>query len=373
MGKPIAAPPIAPHVLLGGRYHLGQKLGSGSFGDAFVVVHASTGEEFAVKLESLKAKRPLLMYEARLLGHLHGMSGVPNVRYCGVDGDYTVMVMDLLGPSLEDLFNMCGRKFSLKTVLMIAVQMLYRVEQLHARGVIHRDVKPSNFLIGKKSSPDQRQAIEESSSCSTKGSSDVYLIDFGLAKTYCDLKTQRHLPYCEGNGFVGTSRYSSINAQMGIEQSRRDDLQALGYSLMYLVLGQLPWQSLQGGTREDTDKMLRECKSSTTVAALCSGCPEPFAVYLVYSQGLRFEDRPDYAYLRRLFRNLFVLKHFARDYLFDGPPPSEKVIRSGLLADANEDGGTEAAAEAAAPWKARPRRGQVRSLLRRLVGRRAVA
>eukprot|EP00959_Pyramimonas_sp_CCMP1952_P399082 8362521-Pyramimonas_sp.AAC.1 len=122
------------------------------------------------------------MYEARLLGHLHGMSGVPNVRYCGVDGDYTVMVMDLLGPSLEDLFNMCGRKFSLKTVLMIAVQMLYRVEQLHARGVIHRDVKPSNFLIGKKPSPDQRQAIEESSSCSTKGSSDVYLIDFGLAK-----------------------------------------------------------------------------------------------------------------------------------------------------------------------------------------------
>jgi len=375
MGKWTAAPPPASTGLLWSSFRLGQKLGSGSFGDVFSVAHVRTGEEFAVKIERVSANRSMLMHEASVLEHLRGIPGVANVQYYFLDEGcgYDVMMMDLLGPSLGDVFKACGRKFSLKTVLMIAVQMLYRVEQLHARGVIHRDVKPSNFLIGKKSSPDQRQAIEESSSCSTKGSSDVYLIDFGLAKTYCDLKTQRHLPYCEGNGFVGTSRYSSINAQMGIEQSRRDDLLAIGYTLMYFIRGHLPWQGIQADTAKEHDRMVLECKRSTPIESLCLGYPATFAAYFSYCQTLGFYDRPDYAYLRRLFRNLFVLKHFARDYLFDGPPPSEKVIRSGLLADANEDGGTEAAAEAAAPWKARPRRGQVRSLLRRLVGRRAVA
>mmetsp|Transcript_25428 Transcript_25428/g.72442 ORF Transcript_25428/g.72442 Transcript_25428/m.72442 type:complete len:369 (+) Transcript_25428:189-1295(+) len=368
MGKWTAAPPPASTGLLWSSFRLGQKLGSGSFGDVFSVAHVRTGEEFAVKIERVSANRSMLMHEASVLEHLRGIPGVANVQYYFLDEGcgYDVMMMDLLGPSLGDVFKACGRKFSLKTVLMIADKMLHVVEHLHSRGFIHRDIKPDNVCIGRATSPSSSILLEAQAS-------DIYLIDFGLSQRYCDLKTGKHVPYSEGNGFSGTLLYCSINAQEGIQQSRRDDLQALGYSLMYLVLGQLPWQSLQGGTREDTDKMLRECKSSTTVAALCSGCPEPFAVYLVYSQGLRFEDRPDYAYLRRLFRNLFVLKHFARDYLFDGPPPSEKVIRSGLLADANEDGGTEAAAEAAAPWKARPRRGQVRSLLRRLVGRRAVA
>ncbi|CAK0844523.1 unnamed protein product, partial [Prorocentrum cordatum] len=248
MGKPIAAPPIAPHVLLGGRHRLGQKLGSGSFGGAFVGVQASTSEDFAVKLESLKAKRPLLMYEARLLGHLQGMPGVPNVRYFGADGDYTVMLMDLLGPSLEDLFNMCGRN-------------------------------------------------------------DVYLIDFGLAKTYCDPKTQGQLPYGEGNGFVGTSRYSSINAQMGIEQSRRDDLLAIGCTLMYFIRN---------------DRMVLECKRSTPIETLCLGYPATFAAYISYCQTLGFHDRPNYAYLRRLFRDLFVREGLIRDGMIDWTHSSQK-------------------------------------------------
>jgi len=257
MGKWTAAPPPASTGLLWSSFRLGQKLGSGSFGDVFSVAHVRTGEEFAVKIERVSANRSMLMHEASVLEHLRGIPGVANVQYYFLDEGcgYDVMMMDLLGPSLGDVFKACGRKFSLKTVLMIAVQMLYRVEQLHARGFI----KANNFLIGKTSSPAQRQAqpspassIEESSSCSTKGSSDVYLIDFGLAKTYCDPKTQGQLPYGEGNGFVGTSRYSSINAQMGIEQSRRDDLLAIGYTLMYFIRGHPPWQGIQADTAKET-------------------------------------------------------------------------------------------------------------------------
>merc|ERR1719291_861988 len=119
----------------------------------------------------------MLLYEAKLIRHLQGVTGIAHVHYSGVEGDYNVMVMDLLGPSLEDLFNICRRKFSLKTILMIADQMLYRVEYLHSKSFIHRDIKPDNFLIG-----------------NTKDSNTVYMIDFGLAKQFRDLKTQQHIP-----------------------------------------------------------------------------------------------------------------------------------------------------------------------------------
>ena len=211
---------------MGGGYCLGRRLGSGSFGVVYSAVCAHTGERLAVKLESAEAKKPMLMHEAMILRRLQGVPGVAKVHYCAVEGDYNVMVMDLLGPSLEVMFNMCRRKFSLKTVLMIAVQMLYRVEYLHSRSFIHRDIKPSNFVSG-----------------SAKNSSTVYMIDFGIAMQYRDAKTQQLLPCREGIRFGGTARYASINAHAGMEQSRRDDLEAIGYVLMYFNLGGGPYET----------------------------------------------------------------------------------------------------------------------------------
>jgi casein kinase 1 epsilon len=135
-------------LVIGGKFKLGRKIGSGSFGELYLGINVQTGEEVAVKLESVKTKHPQLHYESKLYMLLQGGTGVPNLKWYGVEGDYNVMVIDLLGPSLEDLFNYCNRKLSLKTVLMLADQLINRVEFMHTRGFLHRDIKPDNFLMG---------------------------------------------------------------------------------------------------------------------------------------------------------------------------------------------------------------------------------
>ncbi|KAL0654607.1 hypothetical protein Bca4012_097298 [Brassica carinata] len=165
-------------LVIGGKFKLGRKIGSGSFGELYLGVNVQTGEEVAVKLESVKTKHCQLHYESKLYMLLQGGSGIPNIKWYGVDGEYNVMVIDLLGPSLEDLFNYCNRKLSLKTVLMLADQLINRVEYMHTRGFLHRDIKPDNFLMGLGRKANQ-----------------VYIIDFGLGKKYRDLQTHRHIPY----------------------------------------------------------------------------------------------------------------------------------------------------------------------------------
>jgi len=275
-------------VKIAGIWTIGKKIGSGSFGDIYCARHHITGEEVAIKVESFKARHPQLMYESKLLKHLQGTDGIAKVYHCDVEGEYTVMVMELLGPSLEDLFNVCNRKFNLSTILMIADQILTRVEYLHSKNFIHRDIKPDNFLIG-----------------TADLVSTIYMIDFGLAKKYRDPKTHQHIPYRENKNLTGTARYASINAHLGIEQSRRDDLEAVGYLLMYFCrAGSLPWQGIKANSKQEKYKKIMEKKNHTSVEILCRGYPVEFSTYLDYCRKLRFEDRPDYEYLRGLFKNL---------------------------------------------------------------------
>merc|ERR1711953_301476 len=204
------------------------------------------------------------------------------------------------GPSLEDLFSFCNRKFSLKTTLMLADQMINRVEYMHAKNFIHRDIKPDNFLIGLG-----------------KKANQVHVIDFGLAKKYRDPKTQQHIPYREGKNLTGTARYASVNTHLGIEQSRRDDLEAVGYVLMYFNRGALPWQGLKANSKKEKYEKIMEKKMSTPIEVLCKHFPTEFVTYLNYCRSLRFEDRPDYAYLRRLLKDLFFRESYQYDFVFD--------------------------------------------------------
>ena len=285
---------------VGGNYRLVRKIGSGSFGDVYLAVNVSNGEEVAVKLEPIKAQHPQLLYESKLYKLLAGGVGIPRIRWFGQEKEYNVLVMDLLGPSLEDLFNFCNRKFSMKTVLMLAEQMIQRVEFVHNKDFLHRDIKPDNMLMG------------TGAHCN-----EVFIIDLGLAKKYRDNRTRQHIPYREDRGLTGTARYASINAQMGIEQGRRDDMESLGYIFMYFNKGTLPWQGLKAATKKQKYERISEKKRSTPVEVLCKGYPAEFGMYLNYCRGLRFEEAPDYTYLVELFTKLFRTLNFQYDYVFD--------------------------------------------------------
>lgn len=312
---------------VGNRYRIGQKIGSGSFGEIFRGTNIQTGEPVAIKLEQTKTHHPQLVYEARFYRLLNsgggGCVGIPNVLYHGVEGEFNVMVIDLLGPSLEDLFTFCGRKLSLKTTLMLADQMISRIEFVHSKSVLHRDIKPDNFLMG-----------------TGKKGHHVYIIDFGLAKKYRDPRTHMHIPYKEGKSLTGTARYCSVNTHLGVEQARRDDMEGIGYILLYFLRGSLPWQGLKAHTKQEKYNRISERKQSTPIDVLCKNLPVEFATYMNYTRSLRFEDKPDYGYLKRMFRELFVREGFHMDYIFDW---TLKRIHESLQ-DQEKDGPTTAEA-----------------------------
>ncbi|XP_032806745.1 casein kinase I isoform X1 [Petromyzon marinus] len=331
--------------IVGGKYRLVRKIGSGSFGDIYLAINITNGEEVAVKLESQKARHPQLLYESKLYKILQGGVGIPHIRWYGQEKDYNVLVMDLLGPSLEDLFNFCSRRFTMKTVLMLADQMISRIEYVHNKNFIHRDIKPDNFLMGigrhcnkctettagkrKRSTQCVSQCLDQTS---FSGLQQLFLIDFGLAKKYRDNRTRQHIPYREDKNLTGTARYASINAHLGIEQSRRDDMESLGYVLMYFNRTSLPWQGLKAATKKQKYEKISEKKMSTPVEVLCKGFPAEFAMYLNYCRGLRFEEAPDYMYLRQLFRILFRTLNHQYDYTFDWTMLKQKAAAAAAAA-----------------------------------------
>ena len=199
-----------------------------------------------MKFEKHGARCPQLRHEYKVYRELQNAPGFAKVHYFGTQDSYNLMVMDLLGPSLEDQFNKCGRRFSLKTVLMVADQMLERVELMHSRHLIHRDIKPANFVTD-----------------GGRGNGNfIYCIDFGLSKRYRHPRTLQHIPQREGRSLTGTPRYASINNHLGVEQSRRDDLESIGYVLVYFLKGGLPWQGLKAKSATKKYKLIMEKKQS---------------------------------------------------------------------------------------------------------------
>lgn len=272
------------------RYRLDERLGGGAFGEIYSGVDTESGALVAVKLERVDAEHPQLTYEARIYTQLANERGIPQLHYVGREGNYNVLVLERLGSNLETLFNQCGRRFSLNTVLLLADKMLQLVQKVHDGGFVHRDIKPDNFVTGLRE----------------KGEDDeLYIIDFGLSKCFWDPVKDEHIPFRNDKHLTGTARYASINNHRGLEQSRRDDLESLGYVLLYLLKGELPWQNQKGKSRKvKYTKMMESKKATLQSKALFHGVPDAFVRYFEYVLALRFEERPDYMMLRNLFKRL---------------------------------------------------------------------
>lgn len=281
------------------QYRLDTEIGSGGFGVVYEGTDLNTGKKIAVKMEEREAqKTSKLEKEYDLYQKLRGGEGFINVSWFEVGEYYNILVMDLLGPSLGALFNHSGKRFSLKTVLMLVDQLLDRLEYIHSKGIVYRDVKPNNFVLGGR-----------------EGSEILYVVDFGLAQMYVD-EHNRHLPF-EQQNFAGTAHYASLNAHLKRAQSRRDDLESLGFLLIYFLEGSLPWQGLKAASKRERRKLIGTMKLKTTIKELCKGHPEEFERYFDYVRSLDFADRPDYHFLRTIFRNLFRAKGYKYDYKYD--------------------------------------------------------
>lgn len=236
-------------------------------------------------------------------------SGIPQVYWYGNAGDKRALVMELLGVSLERVFKSLGRRFSVNTVIMIGVQLLGLIENLHYKSYIHRDLKPDNFVVGLH---DLKNLI--------------YIIDFGLAKQYQDSISGLHIPYRDNRSFTGTARYASINTHIGVEQSRRDDIESLIYILIYFLKGSLPWQGIKTHTKREKYLRVLNYKMSTPIELLCKELPKELASLLYYARGLKFEEEPDYKHIKNILLKVLPRSALKNELTFESAPPVLSII-----------------------------------------------
>ena len=276
-----------------------KQLGKGGFGQLYLGRSIRENTLIAIKVED-KVSRSHLLSEYQILKELSGGEGIPNIYGFHKGHKHNYLLMQLLGKSLDKLFTDMKKHFSIKTVCMIGYQMVQRIEYVHSKGYIHRDIKPGNFLIGKN--------LENKK---------LYIIDFGLSKRYIDKETGKHVIYKEGKGLTGTARYVSLNTHYGIDQSRRDDIEGIAFNLIYFAKGKLPWQGVKTKNKKEKHKKIMEYKEEYTPDKLCEGLPEEFPTLLKYARKLDFEEKPDYKNIKIMFKQLITSNNQQMDWIFD--------------------------------------------------------
>ena len=267
------------------KYKIKNKLAEGAFGDVYIGYSIESNEPVAIKVEPKKIAKPLLETEAYFLYALRGL-GIPEVLSFGRRKNYNILVEPLLGKSLFDIFNERRKRMALGDICLIAKQILDRIQWVHSKGFVHRDIKPDNFLIGRKDP------------------NVIYLIDFGLSKKYKSDKTGKHLKFTFTGKLTGTVRFASANALRGGEQSRRDDMESIAYMIIFFMRGKLPWQGVQGTKKMERYLKIYKMKKNVTPEDLCKSLPPQMVSFMKYVKQLEFEQEPDYNYLRGLFHSI---------------------------------------------------------------------
>ena len=269
------------------KYKVLRILGKGSFGCVFQGINLLDGSDVAIKVESKNAKCHLLEQESNYLSILKGY-GIPSVKSYGKSGKFYVLVQELLGYNLTQIKKTI--KFTVTDIALLAIQIIDRIEYIHSKYIIHRDIKPENFMVG------------------YNNNSIIYIIDFGISRKYKSSRTGKHIKFSLTGKMFGTVRYLSYNGSRGVEQSRRDDLESIGYMLIYLFKGVLPWQGLKMNAENIKKKYLEMLylKKFCSPEKICSPLPKEFAEYIKYCKKLTFEQDPNYEYLRNLFRKVLL-------------------------------------------------------------------
>ena len=276
-----------------------RQLGKGGFGQIYLGRNIKENIPIAIKVEE-NGNRSHLYMEYEILKSIQGPDGIPHVYKFRQGHKHNYLIMELLGKSIDKLFSECKKNFSNKTIFQIGYQMIQRIEYVHSKGYIHRDIKPGNFVIGK--GPNSKK---------------LYLIDFGLSKKYIDKITNKHIPYKEGKGLTGTARYVSLFTHYGIEQSRRDDIEGIAYNLIYLVKGKLPWQGVKTKNKKEKHKKIMESKLQISPEKLCEGLSGEFVSLLKYARELEFEENPDYKRFKLMFKNRITMNGGILNWEYD--------------------------------------------------------
>ena len=271
-------------TIIGNKYKLLKKIGTGSFGTIFEGMNIRTGEKVAIKIELVSDNVKLLKNETTIYKYLNGLEGVPNIKWYGKDEFYYFMVMELLGTSLQKVMD-SSKKLKQSTILQLGVNILNILKNIHNRGFIHRDIKPENFLL------------------TITNPKKLYLVDFGLSKPYIFNGT--HIDYKKKDKFMGTPDFASINAHNFLEQSRRDDLESVSYMLIYFYFGTLEWinDDIYFSNNEDENMYVKNKKE-----LLCQNqdIPPLLMEYHNYVRKLEFEETPDYDKYIQLFKKELI-------------------------------------------------------------------
>ena len=303
------------------KYKLIKKLGKGSFGNVYLCKDITSNEFFAAKLQNKSNNINMLENEYKIMKNII-IDKIPSVKQYGSNNIYNILIMQLLGKSLEQIFEQIlhKEKMSLRCICNMALQIIDILEQIHNKNYIHRDIKPSNFLFG---NDDTNNNI-------------LYLIDFGLAKKYREDNNSKHHEIKQGKKLIGTVRFASINAMEGISQSRRDDLESMGYMLIYFLKGRLPWQDFMIKNKEERYSKIKQRKKNIDIKELCSDCPDELAQYITYVKNIKYDEEPNYIYIKNLFHNILHKSGNKFDYFYDWDN-TKVVIDLNLYNDYFED------------------------------------